>query len=200
MKKLTVDDIQDCRAYERDRDEVRRRIIEMKRVRRVQLGPIMTIVFENTDTMRWQVQEMARAERMLQDEQIAHEVDTYNQIIPDAGELSGTLLLELTSEVALREWLPRLVGIEYHVRIVLPDGSDARGVPSEDDESRLTRPDTTAAVHYLKFRFTPGEIEMFASGPVHIVVDHPEYDQDVVLTEEQHAALLADLRDESPPS
>jgi hypothetical protein len=150
--------------------------------------------------MRWQVQEMARAERMLHDEQIAHEVDTYNQIIPDTGELSGTLLLELTSEVALREWLPRLVGIEYHVRIVLPDGSDVRGVPSEDDESRLTRPDTTAAVHYLKFPSTPTDIEMFASGPVHIVVDHPEYDQDVVLAEEQHAALLADLRDESAPS
>ena len=58
----------------------------------------MTIVFENTDTMRWQVQEMARAERMLRDEQIEHEIETYNQLIPDAGELSGTLLLELTSD------------------------------------------------------------------------------------------------------
>jgi hypothetical protein len=200
MKKLTIDDIQDSRAYEREREEFQRRIIELKRTRRVQLGPVMTIVFENTETMRWQVQEMARVERMLRDEQIAHEVDTYNQIIPDADELSGTLLLELTSEVALREWLPRLVGIEYHVRIVLPDGTAIRGVPSEDDESRLTRPDMTAAVHFLKFQFTPDEIEMFASGPVHIVVDHPEYDQDVVLTEEQHAALLGDLRDESSSS
>ncbi len=200
MKKLTVDDIQDSRAYERERDEIRRRIIDLKRTRRVQLGPILTIVFENTETMRWQVQEMARAERMLRDEQIAHEIDTYNQIIPDADELSGTLLLELTSEVALREWLPRLVGIEHHVRIVLPDGSDVRGVPSEDDEARLTRPDTTAAVHFLKFPFTPADIDMFASGPVHIVVDHPEYDQDVTLDEVQHAALLADLRDESSPS
>jgi hypothetical protein len=200
MKKLTVDDIQDFREYERGRDEFRQRIIAMKRIRRVQLGPIMTIVFENTETMRWQVQEMARAERMLSDEQIAHEVDTYNQIIPDAGELSGTLLLELTSEVALREWLPRLVGVEYHVRIVLPDGSDVRGIPSEDDESRLTRADTTAAVHFLKFPFTRSEIDMFASGPVHVVVDHPDYDQDVVLTEEQHEALLGDLRDDSSPS
>jgi Protein of unknown function (DUF3501) len=200
MKKLTVDDIQDFREYERERDEFRRRIIAMKRIRRVQLGPIMTIVFENTETMRWQVQEMARAERMLRDEQIAHEVDTYNQVIPDAGELSGTLLLELTSEVALREWLPRLVGVEHDLRIVLPDGTAVPGIPSEDDESRLTRADTTAAVHSLKFSFTPAEIDMFASGPVHIVVDHQDYDQDVVLTEEQHAALLADLRDEALPS
>jgi Protein of unknown function (DUF3501) len=197
VKKLTVDDIQDFREYERGRDEFRRRIIAMKRIRRVQLGPIMTIVFENTETMRWQVQEMARAERMLRDEQIAHEIDTYNEIIPDPDELSGTLLLELTSEVALREWLPRLVDVEHHVRIVLPDGSDVPGIPSADDESRLTRPDTTAAVHFLKFPFTSADIEMFASGPVHIVVDHPEYDQDVVLTDAQHAALLADLRDDS---
>src|SRR6516164_7692231 len=122
MKKLTIDDITDLRAYERERDEFRRHIIAMKKTRRVELGPVMTLVFENTDTMRWQVQEMARAERMLHDEQIQHEVETYNKLIPDAGELSATLLLELTSEVALREWLPRLVGIEDHVWIVLADG------------------------------------------------------------------------------
>ena len=70
MRKLTVDDIKDFRAYERERDEFRRHIIELKRPRRIGLGQIMTIVFENTETMRWQVQEMARAERMLRDEQI----------------------------------------------------------------------------------------------------------------------------------
>ena len=119
MQKLTVEDIKDVRAYERERDEFRRHIIELKRARRIALGPIMTIVFENTDTMRWQVQEMARAERMSSDEQIAHEVETYNQIIPDEGELSATLLLELTSEPALREWLPRLVGVERSVLLSL---------------------------------------------------------------------------------
>ncbi|MDQ1534623.1 MAG: hypothetical protein QOF28_2384 [Actinomycetota bacterium] len=197
MKKLTVDDIIDMRAYERERDVLRRRVIDLKRLRRVALGPIMTMVFENTVTMRWQVQEMARAERMLRDEQIAHEVETYNQLIPDANELSATLMIELTSEVALREWLPRLVGIERHIAVVLPDGTGVPGMVSEEDESRLTRDDTTPAVHFLKFRFAPAEVEMFASGPVHIVVDHPEYDQDVLLAPEQHAQLLADLQDES---
>ena len=126
MRKLTVDDIVDLRAYERERADFRQHIIELKRTRRVALGPILTIVFENTETMRWQVQEMARAERMLRDEQIAHEVETYNELIPDAGELSGTLFLELTSDAALREWLPRLVGIEFHIAVVLPDGSRVR--------------------------------------------------------------------------
>ena len=75
----------------------------------------MTIVFENTDTMRWQVQEMARAERMLTDEAIAHEVETYNELIPNPGELSGTLFIELTDDASLREWLPKLRDIEFHV-------------------------------------------------------------------------------------
>jgi len=134
---------------------------------------------------------------MLRDEQIAHEVDTYNEIIPDTGELSGTLFVELTSEIALRDWLPRLVGIETHIAVVLPDGTSVRGETSADDAARLTRDDTTPAVHFLKFRFAPDDVEMFASGPVHIEVDHPEYDQDVLLTPEQHAALLGDLRDAS---
>jgi hypothetical protein len=197
MRKLTVDDIVDMRAYERERDELRREIIDLKRLRRVALGPIMTLVFENTVTMRWQVQEMARAERMLRDEQIAHEVETYNQLIPDADELSATLMIELTSEQELREWLPRLVGIELHVAVVLPDGTRVMGAPSEEDELRLTRDDITAAVHFLKFRFAASDVEMFASGPVHIVVDHAEYDQDVLLTPEQHEQLLSDLRDPS---
>jgi hypothetical protein len=143
----------------------------------------------------WQVQEMARAERMATDEQIKHEIETYNELIPDAGELSATLLLELTSEVGLREWLPRLVGIERHVALVLADGSTVRGAPSDEDEARLTREETTPAVHFLKFRFAPDQVRAFDRQPVRIVIDHPEYPQDVTLTSEQHVALAADLVD-----
>ena len=106
MRKLTIDDIKDLREYERERDAFRAEIIAMKKRRRIPLGDLMTIVFENTDTMRFQIQEMARAERMLRDEQIAHEIETYNELIPDDGELSGTLFIEITDDDALREWLP----------------------------------------------------------------------------------------------
>jgi hypothetical protein len=195
MRKLTVDDIKDFRAYERERDDFRRYIIDLKRTRRIGVGPIMSVVFENTDTMRWQVQEMARAERMLRDEQIAHEVETYNQLIPEVGELSGTLLLELTSELALRDWLPRLVGVERSIVLALDDGTEIRGVPSDEDEARLTRDDTTAAVHFLKFRFTPEQVTRFRAGTVRLVVDHPEYREAVTLSAEQHDALARDLAD-----
>jgi hypothetical protein len=195
VRKLTVSDISDMRAYERERPELRQRIIELKRTRRVALGPILTVLFENTETMRWQVQEMARAERMLRDEQIEHEVETYNQLIPDVGQLSGTLFLELTSDDQLREWLPRLVGIEFRIGFALPDGVVVYGRPSDEDEQRLTRADTTAAVHYLRFTFSPEQITTFEKGPVLLIVDHPEYTHSVQLEAAQHLSLVADLLD-----
>lgn len=195
VRKLTLDDIVDTRAYERERDEFRRRIIALKRDRRIAIGRFLTIVFENTDTMRWQVQEMARAERMLRDEQIQHEVDTYNKVIPGPGELSGTLLLELTSDMQLREWLSRLVGIEFRLAFAFPDGTVAPGKPSDEDEQRLTRADTTAAVHFLRFELTSSQIRQFDTGPVALLSDHPEYPEEVVLGPAIRTALAADLHD-----
>jgi len=192
MRKLAVEDIKDLRAYERERDEFRRRIIELKRRRRIALGTIMSLVFENTETMRWQVQEMARVERMLRDEQIAHEVDTYNQLIPDAGELSATLLIELGSKEQLMEWLPKLVGIHRSIAFVLADGSEIPG--NAADEERLTREEVTPSVHFLKFSFTPEQVGVFESGSVRIVSRHPAYREEVILTDDQRAELLGDLR------
>ncbi len=164
MRKLTVDDIVDMRAYERERDDFRRHVIDLKRIRRVALGPIMTIVFENTETMRWQVQEMARAERMLRDEQIAHEVDTYNELIPDAGRAVGTLILELTSDAELREWLPQARRHRAATsRSVLADGSTTRGEPSDEDEAAPHPRRHHGRGALPAFRFSPAQVEAFAS-------------------------------------
>jgi Protein of unknown function (DUF3501) len=192
MRKLTFDDIKDLREYERERDEFRRHIVEMKKRRRVQLGDLVTITFENTDTMRFQVQEMARIERMLTDEQIRTELDTYNQLIPESSELSGTLFIEIDDKERLYEWLPKLVGVQRAVSIWLHDGSSVPSTP--EDEERLTREETTTTVHYLKFRFAPEQVDAFAAGPARIVVDHPNYNAVVQLTEEQRSELVEDLR------
>jgi hypothetical protein len=192
MRKLTFEDLKDLREYERERDDFRRHIVEMKKRRRVQLGDLLTITFENTDTMRFQVQEMARIERMLTDEQIQNELDTYNQLIPDANELSGTLFVEIDDKDRLYEWLPKLVGIQRAVSIWLHDGSSVPSIP--EDEERLTREETTTTVHYLKFRFTPEQVDALAAGPVRIVVDHPNYNAVVELSEEQRSELVQDLR------
>jgi Protein of unknown function (DUF3501) len=194
VKKLTVDDIVDHRAYERERQEFRAGIIAMKRRRRIALGDIVTIVFENTATMRWQVQEMARAERMLTDDAIAQEVETYNELIPGPGELSGTLFIELTDDASLREWLPKLIGLEFHVHFELGDGSSrVQAVPT--DEERLTRDDITSTVHYLKFSFDAQQRAQLATGPASLVIDHPEYQARVELTQEQRDELAGDFAD-----
>jgi hypothetical protein len=191
MRKLTHADIKDLREYEREREEFRAEIIAMKKQRRIALGDIMTIVFENASTMRFQIQEMARAEKMLRDEQIAHEVETYNELIPNDGELVGTLFIEITDPDRLREWLPKLTRIQDHVAV---DVANALVPAEEIDVERLTREEEiTSTVHYLRFRFTEAQRTAFADGPVAIVVNHPAYQSRTVLTDAQRDQIAADF-------
>jgi len=192
--KLTLDDIADLRAYERERDAFRARVIDLKKRRRVAVGPVVSFVFENRDTVRFQVQEMARAERMLTDEAIQTELDTYNPLIPDAGHLSATLFIELTSDDQLRGWLPRLVGIERSIELRLGDGSVVAATPDPAHAAQLTREEITASVHYVSFALTAAQVEAFAAGPVRLAVNHPNYDESVELAPTTAEELLADLR------
>src|SRR6056297_1132940 len=130
-RKLTLDDIADVRAYEREREEFRAKVMETKRRRRLSFGTIVTLMFENRDTMRLQIQEMARVEQLATDEDIQVELDTYNPMIPEPGQLAATVFLELTSDDQMREWLPKLVGIEQSFAIVLPDGERVRSITEE---------------------------------------------------------------------
>jgi hypothetical protein len=199
MRRLTLDDIADARAYERERAELQDRIVALKKIRRVSVGPFVTLVFENRDTIRYQVQEMARVERLHTDEAILQELDTYNPLIPEPGTLSATLFIELTSKDELMEWLPKLVGIERSVELRIGPGADAETVTDEVDEAhaqQLTRDEITASVHYIRFRLTPEQVERFASSPVEVAVFHPSYHHTTPLSEETKAELLADLRED----
>src|ERR1700722_9273516 len=158
---LTVADILDLRAYERVREEYRAAVIARKRLRRVALGPIMTLVFESVDTVRFQVQEMARVEKILSDEAIQVALDIYNRLLPQVGELSATLFIELTSEALLREWLPKLVGIERALGIDV-GGDVVPSVPEADHAAALVRDTVTPAVHYVRFAFSEAQVEAFA--------------------------------------
>jgi len=197
--KLTLDDIADLRAYERERDAFRAHVIALKKQRRIHVGPVVTFVFENRDTIRFQIQEMARAERILTDEGIETELRIYNPLIPEPGHLSATMFIELTTDEQLREWLPRLVGIETHVVLRIGGGSDAvdvRCVVDPDHEKQLTRDEITASVHYIAFALDPAQVDAFAAGPVHLVVDHPAYTHETELSDATRRELLGDLRGE----
>jgi hypothetical protein len=195
--KLTLTDIADQRAYERERAEFRTHVIALKKRRRVHVGPVVTLVFENRDTIRFQIQEMARVEKLITDEAIQDELDTYNPLIPEVGQLCATLFLELTSEAELREWLPKLVGIERSVVLRVGEGDAAlslRAAPEAAHADLLTREDTTASVHYVYWRLSAEEVDALAAGPVTLVVDHPAYPEETLLEAATVEELLADLR------
>jgi hypothetical protein len=191
-RKLTLDDIADLRAYEREREEFRAHVIALKKRRRVGVGPVVTLVFENRDTIRFQIQEMARVEKLISDEAIQTELDIYNPVIPEPGHLSATLFIELTTDDELREWLPKLVGIERSV-VLRFGGTEVRCMPDEDHEAQLTRDEITASVHYVRFDFIPEQVEAFA-GRVELAVDHQSYGHQVDLRDETVSELVADLR------
>lgn len=191
-RKLTLADIADVRAYERERESFRAHVIDLKRRRRVHIGNVVTVVFENRDTMRFQVQEMARVERLDTDRAIQDELDVYNPLIPEPGQLCATLFLELTSDEQLREWLPKLVGIERSLVFRLPDGSEVRCEVEAAHASQLTREHVTAAVHFVEFRFTADQVAAFVDGVV-LAVDHPAYPEAVELSPVTVAELRTDL-------
>jgi hypothetical protein len=204
MNELTLADIADLRAYERERDVFRAEVIELKRHRRVAIGPIVTVVFENRTTVRFQIQEMARAERMSTDEQIQAELDVYNPLIPAPGELSMTLFVELTSDAELREWLPKLVGIERRVYLAI-DGGGRSGevvddsarvlIPATVDpahDAHLTRDTVTASVHYVRIAVPLELRDQVGTGATAIGIDHAEYRHETLLTAETRASVIAD--------
>ena len=191
MTKLTLDDIADLREYEREREAFRADVIALKKRRRISLGPFVTLLFENRDTIRFQIQEMARAERMLTDEAIQTELDIYNPLIPEPGRLCATLFIELTSEAELREWLPKLVGVERSVQLRIGDDV-VRARPEDAHEAQLTREDVTASVHYVWFDLTPEQVAALGTAPVTLAVDHPAYQHAATLLPDTVAELQAD--------
>jgi hypothetical protein len=197
-RKLTLEDIKDVRAYEKERDDFRQHVIVLKKKRRVAVGPFVTLLFENRDTMRFQIQEMARVEKIFTDEGIDAELKVYNPLIPEPGNLSATLFVELTSETALRDWLPRLVGIERAGQLRIGSGEDTVVVAATPDaahDAQLTRDDVTASVHYIGFSLDDAHIRAIEEGaPVRLAMAHPEYEHETVLAQDTIVEFLSDLR------
>ena len=191
--KLTLDDIADAREYERERATFREHVIALKKRRRIALGPIVTLVFENRDTIRFQIQEMARAERIFTDEAIQTELDVYNPLVPEPGRLAATMFIELTSKDELIEWLPKLVGIERSIELVIGDDVGAC-TPETAHEAQLTREEITASVHYVWFDLTEAQAAALATAPLRLRAAHPEYRHEVDLGPDTAAELAADAQ------
>jgi hypothetical protein len=190
LKKLVMSDLVPPRLYEPIRDELRKKVIEAKRWRRVAVGDNVTVVFENRTTMRFQVQEMLRAESIVDPAKIQDELDVYNQLLPDEGQLAATLFVEIVDEAAIKPTLQQLVGLDEHVKLLV--GAE---VVRADFESGRSEEDRISSVLYLRFKLSTPQ-QSLLKRPVTalaLVVDHPSYRHRIELAEETRASLAADL-------
>jgi hypothetical protein len=191
MKKLTRADIRGPQLYAAIRDDLRSRVIAEKRVRRVPVGPEVTLVFENRTTMIFQIEEMCRAEGLGTPEKIQEELDVYNRVLPDDGQLAATLLVEITEEAKIASTLERLVGLQDHVWLVI--GGERVRAGFDPDQWKADR---LAAVQYLKFPLTEAARARLseAGTALALVIDHPHYRYEAVMSEASRASLANDLR------
>ena len=197
MKKLVRTDLLSLEAYAQQRADFRARVMAHKKKRTVHLGNHLTLIFEDRQSIQYQVQEMLRIERIFEAEGIQDELDAYNPLIPEAGQLSATLFVELTSKEQLQEWLPKLVGIERSVELLVGEGERATVVRCRVDDAhaaRLTREEVTASVHYVHFDVPAAVVDRWLDEPVVLAVNHPAYAHGVNLSIETKGSLLGDLR------
>lgn len=184
MRPVERSELLDWMTYDEQRDRLRAEALAIKAPRRIQLGDAFTFLFENRDTVRYQVQEMMRTERIVREADIAHELATYNELLGGPGELGCTLLIGIDDEAERARKLVAWVALPQHIYARLPDGTHVRA----SFDARQVGRDRLSSVQYL--RFAVGGIAPEALG-----IDLPGVAQQVVLTPDQRAALAADLAD-----
>jgi Protein of unknown function (DUF3501) len=182
MKRVARTDLVDYQTYADIREDFRRQAMAAKDARRVHVGPYLTFLFENTLTIRYQILEMMRTERIVRERDIQHELETYNAVLGGPGVLGCTLLIEIDDPAERARKLTEWFELPAHVYARLEDGTKvyARFDESQRDESRVS------SVQYLKFP-VQGRV------PTAVGVDLPALAAEAALTAEQRAALADDL-------
>jgi hypothetical protein len=193
MPRIAPDSLLTLEAYAKERGAFRARVIEHKRARTVHLGEHVTLLFEDELTIRYQIQEMLRIEKMFEQAGIEDELDVYNPLIPDGSNLKATMLIEYEDENERRDALARLKGIEDRVWVRVDDLPAVHAIADEDLERANAQ--KTSSVHFLRFELTAPMIAGFRGGEnIRIGVDHPAYQVNVELPEPVRNALAADFR------
>ena len=193
MNPIAASDVLDLVAYERVREARRREVIALKQHRRVQVGRYLSFVFENRLTVWFQIQEMVRAERIVDDARIADEIEVYNALLPGDGELSATMMIEIGESSQIQPVLDRLLGIDTRGYVTLTVGSHRSvGVfesgRSDEEAGKLS------AVHFVRFLVAPPARAIFRDAEVVLSVDHPNEHARTVLSRETTSSLANDLQ------
>ena len=194
MRPLARDEVVPLAAYGALRDTYRRAVIAHKRARRLGVGPSVTLVFEDRETLRFQVQEMLWVERIEEPARVQHELDVYNQLMPGAREISATLFVEITEPGRIRAELDRLVGIDEHVALVLGAGAEERTIAARFDAEQL-EDERISAVQYIRFALDEAHLAAFAdaSEPAAVRISHPNYRHEAALPPAVRESLAAGL-------
>jgi hypothetical protein len=193
MPTITRESLLTLEAYARDRKKFRARVLEHKKPRTVHLGEHLTLLFEDELTIRYQVQEMLRIEKIFEEAGIQDELDAYNPLVPDGRNWKATLLVEYEDVEERKRALARLKGIDDRVWVQVDGHSRVQAIADEDLERE--NDEKTSAVHFMRFELTPAMIAALKSGAgLAIGVDHPEYVATLQpVPDATRRALLADL-------
>ena len=193
MEKLQISELYSLEQYHRIRPDFRSKVMAHKRNRKVSLGEYATLYFEDTLTMKYQVQEMLRVERIFEEEGIVEELETYNPLIPDGSNLKATFMLEYADIYQRRQELGKLVGVEDKVWARVGDFDKVFGIANEDLE-RSTQ-EKTSSVHFIRFEFTDEMVAALKQGSdLAFGVDHEHCKKSVnPVPQATREALLADF-------
>jgi Protein of unknown function (DUF3501) len=193
MPLITRDSLLTLEAYAKARKEFRAKVIEHKKMRTVHLGAHVTLLFEDELTMRYQIQEMLRVERIFEEAGIMDELDAYNPLIPDGNNWKATLLIEYEDVAERTRALERLKGIEDHIWVQVAGHAKVYAIADEDIERENEQ--KTAAAHFVRFELTLAMISALkADANLAMGVDHPAYSAVVTEINPISArALAADL-------
>ena len=188
MKLIELSEIANIADYELERAALRPRMMALKDRRRVRVGEHLTFLFENRETVRYQIQEMMRIERIVDLAAIRHEVETYNELIPPPGGLSACLLIEYASAEERDQKLRELLGLEDHVFLAVA------GLPSSKAvfDARQIASERLSAVQYIRFDLTAEQRARWREG-VRLVISHPNYRAEAPLSADQIAELGRDF-------
>jgi len=186
------DSLLSLEAYARERNAFRARVMEHKKRRTVQLGDHLTLLFEDELTIRYQVQEMLRIERIFEEAGIQGELDAYNPLVPDGTNWKATMLIEYPDVDERKRMLERLKGVEREVWVQVQGCSGVHAIADEDLERETE--EKTSSVHFLRFELAPDMRQALRKGAaISVGVDHPEYRARIELPPEVRASLAADL-------
>ena len=192
MRKIQRQDLLNLEEYARQRAEFRKKAIAHRKNRRLSLSTNATLCFEDYFTLHYQIQEILRAERLFEAEEIQDEIDTYNELIPHGSNWIATLLFEYVDIAERTAALHRMVGIEHQVYVRISDGEPIYAIANEDLDR--TDENKTAAVHFLRFQLTADAISEVSEGAeVYFGINHPEMLCCVQIEDVLRAELKRDL-------